>query len=288
VLSSQEILLTQEQLAAIAADAGDADLKNPHYFHLRGFDIAAIRRVSAKNELVLVQGNEHTGLEHITARHGFFSLKRTWQRDADGGAAGRLDDPSRFRPATFPEFDYLTIADQVYSHGTRDILGNYRQDVFDKYIGEYTFSDGKTEPHVLLLYKGTKVIHTLFPKKSTHNRKSPRSFSFIRGHASTSWNVMRCLVTVTLPYYGPENRLAYALVFEFDSHLKTQEILLWAYNDQGVRTQFMLLSSCSHPSLSNGRPMDFEVGLQYADLRQYEQAIKDTESGKIQRLPEAD
>ena len=279
----QEVLLTPEQLAEIAKDADDPALKNPFRMHIRGFSAASIRRVSAQHDLVLVEGNEHTGLKHIRERHNSLGFKQAWKTHLTkkGQPVTRPDTPGQFRPTVIPEFDYVTIAEAVYSAGTRDTTGNKRPEVFEKFVGDYTHPDGLVDRHVLLLYKGTKVIHTLYPLRSTHNRKVPERFSLIRGHASTSWKVASGFITVTIPYYGTGSKQLYDLVFEFTPAEKLQEVLLWAYNDQGIRTHYMHLSSEVNDSLSEASPMHLSGLVQYVDLRPYEKAMRDTEEGKI-------
>lgn len=283
----EEVLLTKSQLADIEEDARDPLLKDTRYLHLLGSGPISIYRVSPVAELILIKGNEHTGMLHINARHGFHS-PRNWQVHSVAGEAPtvRLDDPSRFRRIQVPILNYVAIAEAVYLQGNLDAAGNKRPEVFDKYVGDYTSPDGVVERHVLLLYRGTKIIHTLFPQKSTNNQKQLRGFPFKRGLVSFEEHLGASATDFIIPYSDDSGQTKYALMIRFNTALKTQEILLWVYSESGEREQFVLLDSRPHDSFNASVKMNALFQLQHADLRHYEQAIKDTESGKIKRLPD--
>jgi hypothetical protein len=282
-----EVLLTEFELAEITLAATDPLLKDPQIVNIFGRGATAVHKVSPKNELILIRGNEHTGLAHISARHSYFSRKPTWLVDKtpQGEQKHRLDDPGRFRPASIPVIDYLAIADAIYSVENLATAKNKRPDVFDIYVGDFTYPDGVVEKHTLILYKGTKIIHTLFPQERTNNRARLKGFPFTRGLPSYSWHVAVGILEVNIPYLNHANQVKYSIVIKIDSGSKVQETLLWAHNERGEQEQYILLDSRPHSGIIDHISGFEMVRLQYADLRWCEQAIKDTESGKIQRLP---
>jgi hypothetical protein len=284
--STQEVLLTTSQMKAILAASSDPQLKDPFIMHT-GTLTAGIRRVSPIGELIFVSGNEYTGIEHITARHNYFSLKATWQRaTGDGDQKHILEDPSRFRPGWGTYYNYVAIADAVYTQGVRDDAGNKRPELFDKYVGDFTYPDGVVAKHTLLLYKDTKIVHTLFPLKRDYNRTKVSGFHFRRGATSASQSMMFCTTTVKMPYYDHANKVRYLVEIIFDRHKQTQEILLWAYDKKENPTQYLSFGLQSHPGFEVGAGVDAMHLVQYDDLRFIEQAIKDTEKGLLPKLPE--
>ena len=285
--STQEVLLTTLQIEAILAASSDPQLKDPFIIHT-GTLTASICRVSPIGELIFVSGNEYTGIEHITARHNYFSLKRTWQHPAASNEKQKyiLDDPSRFRPGWGTVYNYVAIADAVYVQGVRDDAGNKRPELFDKYLGEFTYPNSTTEKHTLLLYKDTKIVHTLYPLERIHNRAKLRGFHFSRGATSASQDMMFCTTTVKMPYYDHANKVRYSVEIIFDSHKRTQEVVLWAHDKNEKPTQCLALGSQPHPGIAIGAGVDAMHVVQYGDLRFVEQLIKDTENGLLPRAPE--
>ena len=275
-----EVLLTSEQLEQVTVAAAEYLLKYEARILIEGLTPTSIQRVSLASGLIMVAGNEYTGMHHIRRRHSPASLLRTWvdYADADGKPQVRLDDPSRFRPYVNPIFDYIDIADVIYLQGKLDESNNLQ---FDKYVGSYTFSDGITVKHTLILYKNTKIIHTLYPQKSFPKRDKISGFLFRRGQASSAWNTSNCKTITNIPYFSREGELRYAIIIQLDTFAKFFEFELIRYSSSGQPMQYMSLGNQFYEGEIAPDHMSEVFRWQYVDFSKYESIMRDTENGLI-------
>ena len=274
-----EQLLTVDEIASITLAALDPELSDERIVQI-GLTPTRIVRVTKPSKLILIKGNEYTGLHHITLRHGYHSLQRTWQVDIspEGNQSLRLDDPSRFRPSLIPIIDYPKIAEAVFSKGELDVTKNKRPELFDKYVGSFIYPDNIAEQHTLILYKNTKIIHTLFPNKSLNNRPKLRGFHLKREQTKSEWRLGSNTKEVIVPYSSKSGVIKYAITFKSHSDKKL-EIGLYYHDKSGERSHYLLIAERSLEGNSTDFFRDGPRYVQYADLRWIEQYIKDTESG---------
>lgn len=131
----------------------------------------SVLKVSQIHNLILIQGNENTGYQHIHRKHDYYQSKVHWKK-------GQLGTGSKFASSTIGFWDYLKIADKIYDVNNLVIEDKVNND-YELYKAtldvngiEYTFR--------LLLYKGTKIIHNLFPEQDVTEWIRPDKFNFIR------------------------------------------------------------------------------------------------------------
>ena len=204
-----EKLFTKEQIALIEQEA-DTNLD----FYLATMVMngeateISIITISECNQLIFVEGNDDSGYQHLSDRHGLFSYRNFWVKVDEENY--RLDDPSKFHPRMMPIIDFVKIADAIYSPENKNITKNNHPDKFDKYTGTYTYQDGPEEKYHLLTYKGTKIVHTLFPDKKRYNRKSKVKLG--KGIVTTTMKFPIGHNDLVVPYENNKGLTAYSIL----------------------------------------------------------------------------
>lgn len=154
---------------------------------------SSIVSVSDKG-LILITGNDDTGYKHIRKRH-FVERDAYWTEylDKDGNLIQKkdildrkklkLDNPSKFQPEEVPIMNHhyiVSIADQVYKKENLDNNKNKQKELFDTYVGHAKGIDIEETKYRLIIYKNSKIIHTLFPLSKKYNRRKRRLVNFWR------------------------------------------------------------------------------------------------------------
>jgi hypothetical protein len=206
-------LLSKEEIEFIINDSKNRDYKIENLFH-PSFHKTDIMKVSKASELILFYGNESTGFLHLHERHSNVSLKPFWKGN------NKLETPSKFHNNIIPFFHYVNVAEEVFNDENLNISQNTNVENFDLYIGESSVT-GATEKYRLLLYKNTKIIHTLFPESKINNLKL-NTGSYARGSVSLSSNFENSETILTIPYNNSENQIVYeiAIIYKELQHDK--------------------------------------------------------------------
>jgi hypothetical protein len=181
----------------------------------------SIITISEKKQLIFTEGNDDTGFQHLRDRHALYSYKNYWSKTEDGF---RLDDPSKFHPKMMPIIDYVKIADAIFGEEKKNITKNNHPDKFDKYSGTYVYQDGLEEKYHLLTYKDTRIVHTLFPDKKRHNRKSKVKLG-------------KGTVTITMKFPQGHNDLL--LPYENNAGITGYSILIRRYFPQEIEVGYI-------------------------------------------------
>ncbi|MGE8344017.1 MAG: hypothetical protein ACN6OI_23555 [Flavobacterium sp.] len=182
--------------------------------------------ISDKHNLILIKGNEDTGNEHIRERHNFWSIKKYIVPDDNGGL--RFQNQSRF-PMEVAPIDYLKIADEIYSK--ENLIENNSHimaEQFDLYIGEYLFDKPEKEKVKLLLYKGTKIVHSLFLARDSYNQKRTKKFPFARG--KVQFRMKKGVEETFIPYYDVRTKLRYGISIQKYPSEDIEQIYLLIFN----------------------------------------------------------
>ena len=269
-----EILLTAHEIKQIE----NFVLQNPHIADPNCFNIGnglcSIVKVSPLTGLIIVQGNEFTGFDHIHSRHEFFSIVPYWTEanENNGSFKIKLQDQSRFRPDSVPFWDYMSIADSIYKPENINIEKNRRIDDFDLYYGRHVNKDGSPEMYKMLVYKNSKVIHTLYPQSNKNNKKRISNFNFVRGVVNGMQNYQKDLVEIKIPYLNAENTIKYSILIRKYLNRKIEEAIILVHNESGSPEGFV---SVAERGFSNFQEVPFEIMVwQHADLRNLEEYIK--------------
>jgi len=231
--------------------------------------------------LIHIEGNEDTGWKHITERHGFFSGKGYF-------GEGAVGNPNKFTRNSTPIYDYRNISDHIYSQNQIDSKPHPDNDLFVKYSGKSSLfkgSNGTEMEFHLVLYKGTKIVHSLYPTKSLEGKRHKRVLKgFIRSNdkIKAEHKIIDDYVMVFIPYENIQGVIRYTIVFKIDKETQMTKgyIQTHALNGDPIFT--------TYPALCNFKvntvlPKGFEEadiefvrfinGLTLADLSKLEAVI---------------
>lgn len=259
--------LTVNEISSIQKQAIEQqELRKPNFIAL-GIAHTSILKLSQQNGLILIRGNKDTGFEHIRIRHEYFSQVPFWKEN-DGQVY--LDSPTRLSPNSVPIMDYVKIADSLYLPKNINLKGCKHPDLYDMYSGEIEYKGGNHFFN-LLLYKETKIIHTLYPKNTIEKKEKPKNFHFFRGTVTGQHDLTRNVLEMQIPYMDSQNRIAYLVKLYTDYHINIQTIVV-EFTDTKGRERFAEIGK---------KPINIEQSLgflilhyQVADLRDIEECIK--------------
>lgn len=238
-----------------------------------------ILRISDNKNLILIKGNEDTGYEHIVNRHIFWSTKIYKKIENDQTV---FQNQSRFPKDQYPLL-FVKIAEEIYNEDNYvEDNPHEESDKYDLYVGDYSFDSVKKEKVKLLLYKGTKIIHSLFPKSDSHNQKRVKKFPFTRGKVEIHKN------ETFIPYLDIELKIRYGILVEKNIEKDTEDINILIFD---------LDNECFYKHKVGYRKLikfDSEkselITYQHTDLRPIERKIKEInekiESGEF-KIPES-
>ena len=153
-----------------------------------------------------------------------------------------------------------------------NIEGNNQPNLFDLFVANHSFNDGSTEKFRLLLYKGSKVVHTLFPIKNKNNKKRIEKFNFERGKVSCKKHVDIPITEITIPYIDRTGKTIYALqIIKFrDKNLEKCIVLIFDDNNEPVRYVPIGERQIIDSKVTEGELYQWQNG----DLREMENHIK--------------
>jgi hypothetical protein len=274
VPTSDEILLTAQEINQIEQFVlQNPQLADPNCFNV-GNGHCGVVKVSPVTGLIIVKGNSFTGFDHIHSRHEFFSFVPYWTDvvQEDGSTKKQLQDQSRFRPDSVPFWDYISIADSIYKPENINVEKNTRVLDFDLYFGQHVHKDGVQELYKMLVYKNSKVIHTLYPQSNKNNQKRVSKFNFARGVVKGMQNYNENFVEITIPYLDAEHYIKYSILIRKYLGKKTEEAFVLIHNKNGEPESFV---SVAERKFNDCPALGFEVMVwQQADLRGLESYIK--------------
>ncbi|SDE64812.1 hypothetical protein SAMN05216464_10888 [Mucilaginibacter pineti] len=165
--------------------------------------------------LIHIHGNQDTGWAHIMSRHGYYS------NDLYFGD-GALGDPSRFQSSGIPIFDWRQIADDVYAQSIIDTKEHPDAALFIKYTGKserFTRSGNEPKDFVLILYRDSKIVHSIFPKKSLQAdtpKSKLRDFKRALDHVTGEKPLNGEFLTIRIPYVNKEIIKRYVIVVQIE------------------------------------------------------------------------
>jgi hypothetical protein len=261
-----EKLFTKEELLLIENEA-NSNLEyylDAHVLDGNATEIS-IKTISKKNQLIFVEGNQYTGFEHFNDRHSFLSFKNYWINN-DGII--KLDNPSKFNPRTVPIMDYIKIADTIFCEENKNITKNNRPELFDKFTGVLG-SDLKEKYH-LITYKDTKIVHTLFPDKKTHNSK--RKCQFGKGISKIITKFPEGYNDLFMPYENSEGKTAYSILYRKYYLEKIERLFIQKHDSEGNPTEQFLLGYRNIEMHEKFEREDMNR-IQISDLTEFEKII---------------
>lgn len=224
--------LSREEISQIIAEANNPIYKDPRILNI-GRRKTDIIRVSQKHELIFFNGNDNTGFKHINQRHLQFQEVPKWIKKKDKGRISnfKLDKPSYFHSSIVPIWDYPKIADAIYSPTNFNLSDNKTPDYIDLYAGIYNPEKYSPAPYRLLLYKGTKIVHNIYP--ITDQFSPIRVLDYKKGSIKAVLEPKTLKSTIEIPYYDHEHKVKYKIVFIRKQEKKREETFIYRYSKDG-------------------------------------------------------
>jgi hypothetical protein len=203
----EPVYLNPSQISALNAQAANTIWRYP-ILAMGHKNWYGIFKVSTAG-LIHFYGNTHTGWQHIIDRHGYYSEELYF-------GDGSLSNPSKFPPGGIPVFDWSRIADEILLNGQIDQRPHQDEGLFIKYKG---VCDGME--FSLILYRGTNIVHSLYPKKHmVAGIKKPKTGDLRRAFklVNASTNITSDWLVVNVPYVDFKMIVRYILIFRIDLH----------------------------------------------------------------------
>ena len=236
----------------------------------------SILTISKKSHLIFTEGNEYTGFNHISNRHSYYSYINYWVLNNDG--INRLDKPSKFHSKMMPIIDFVKIAEEIYKEDYKNITKNSRPELFDKYSGTYIYDNDYKEMYHLLLYKDTKVVHSMFPQSKRKNQKVRTKYG--KGIVKVITKVPEFTQDLFLPY---ENKLGvpvYSILIRKYLADQKERTFIQKHNNTGEVIGSVLLGERSI-AFNERFERSFMNVIQNSDLLDFESVINKLDKGEI-------
>ena len=193
-------LLTATEIVRIVNEVNS----NPQWSvpNMMGFDLKrkdGILAVSPLKGIIIVAGNSATGFHHIKERHDFWSNHSYFKPHEEDF---KVDNPSKFGRKSIPIMDYQNISDQLYDHKNLSPDKNKSPDLFDLYIGKVVNENNGDGIYQMLLYKDTRILHTIYPKSKSNNetKKGNKILKYAKGKVQSNIHFNPLTVVIGVPY----------------------------------------------------------------------------------------
>lgn len=209
-----EELFSKSELREIANEAKKLIYSEPNVFHF-GTSKTSIIGVSPSNGLIMAYGNTHTGYNHIFERHSQSSRIPYWDE------SGKIGDPTKFK-VDFAPIDYLHVASTIYKESNICLDKNKRPHLFDLYIGTYEHKSGIEVEYKLLVYKNSKIIHTLFVNKNSKPFNHKKYINLKQGWPSGNHDLSSNIQTFTFLYYDIDEIEHFKVVIRYHGNTKQE------------------------------------------------------------------
>ena len=261
-----EILLTREDICSIENIAERNPSLRNEFTSGFGKDYQSVIKISPKKGLIFIKGNDYTGFDHIHLRHEFWSTAPYWINKGEN-----VIDPSRFKRSSKTVFDYVQIVDAIFDPQNLQNTKKGNPDIFDCYVGEFIDENQTKDFYVLVTYKNSKVVHTLYPKSKANNTKRSKKLKYYRGEVSIEEVHPGQIVNIKIPYKNVNNQTKYTVFIQKSSELKLEQAFIIVHDDLGSQIGFIELGE---------RPLEefkslahLQITFQHTDLRGIESYI---------------
>jgi len=229
----------------------------------------SILKVTSEKGLIFIWGDEETGFQHLHDRHSYWSEKSYWE---SSNGKFKLDVPSSFSKDSIPIIDYFKISEAIFTEENFNSEKNKHPEVFDVYVGMAEDETKNLLRYRMVLYKGTKIVHTLFPEQSKQNKKRV-NINLRRGRAKGRLFMEQGKLEIEVPYYDHNENTKYS----FQSYREFRK---------NIETGFLINHSSSRKynlferQLHNQKMLDYNIEIEkvdLADLGAVEKCIKELE-----------
>lgn len=269
----EEELLTKEEIESIQQEAKDPKYQIPNLLH-HGSKRTSIFRISLETGLILIHGDEWTGMKHIDHRHSPNS-RNHWKE------SGKLDDPSKFH-LNLPPMRYLAVADQIYGPNNLNHKDNKHENLFELYEGKATIDHLKETNYRLLVYKNTRIIHTFFVHERGRPFNKKKVLDLRQGWTSSSTDLLTDIDTFLIPYFNQKDVERFKVILRTDKINATDNWFI-QMNDEKGRPVLTNRIRVDHIESIIRVPYRLSV-LDYSDLTWIEKIIKQMISGRYEEF----
>lgn len=258
----EELLLTPEEIRQINSKASVSILNNPGFVGQFTKHKTDIFSISPIKKLIFIHGDNFTGLNHINMRHRFFTNAHSKMADNSFVAT------SRFGKESGKLFDYQKISEDLYDPKNIDPKNN-KPNLFDVFKGK---GDDSGTDYRLILYKDTKIVHTLFPIEKNKSKKK-----FEKTDIITHWHDFNTLIAI-IPYYNADQVIRYGIgvTCVVSEQIERWEILI--YEDGKVTKQVKLGEQKVNYIFDIGTRVQ---QINFAHVSKFEAIIDKIEQGEI-------
>jgi len=241
------------------------------------YDIISVSPIN----LIHFVGNSDTGWKHINERHGFYS-------DTNYFGYGKIREPSKYTRTSIPIHDYVNVADDIFISGIKETIGHKKEDIFEKYSGKsnrYTGSDGSFKDFCLILYKGTHIVHSLYPENdlaADSPKRTLRDFARCRDKITSTQKLIEDILTISIPYENKKKVIRYVIIIRLDEYTLKGNLYLQVNNYMGVPLFTLFPELCTfNANLKLSKPLSnagieftrFMNGLGFADFTAIEEQM---------------
>ena len=224
-----------------------------------------ILSISPIKKLIFIQGDSFTGLEHINLRHRFYTNAHSKISD------NLFVETSRFNKDSGTLLDYHKISEAIYKEENVDPKNN-KPNLFDVYKGKVDINDDIE--YRLILYKSTKIVHTLFPIEKNKAKKK-----FEKADIIAQWQDLATLIAI-IPYFDSKQIIRYGIGIKFlvKENLEKWSILIY---EDGKVTKRVELGE-------QKVDYNFDIGtriqqINFGDVTKLEEIIDKIEKGEIKQ-----
>lgn len=271
-----DVLLTEDELNYVINKAKFSLLNNAGFISQFTKSHIDIAHISPNKKLIFIKGNIYTGLEHIMFRHNTFS------HEVNPLNKGFVVT-SKFDESTQSLLKYSILSELLYNPSNLNLHSNKSPNKFDLYKS----SINETK-YILLLYKDTKVVHTLYPdipiKKRLEKkyRRSKLIFEVdglqVKVPLLPYYDKDFGTASLTIPYYNNQNSLCYAFRITFFEKENMEKMALLIYENEVVVKFIQFKDRVHSPDFSLFNRVN---EIQYNNLKQVEEVIEKYEKGMI-------
>lgn len=186
-----------------------------------------ISQVCQFSGLILVNGNQWTGYQHIYERHSGSSRLPYWRNK-------KIDPPTKFKESIAP-IHYLNIAKSIFLPKNKTSIKDDSKS-FDMYRGSILDKTGETLEYTLLTYKNTGIIHTLYMSDKNYGNKKA-FLNLYRGKVYSCYDLKRCIQTHETPYFNFNN-------------IETYRSIIRVHECERIERKYLQININGKPSLT--------------------------------------
>ena len=211
----QEDILTKSEILEILDEVQKPKYSDNNLLHF-GRKKTSIFLVSKDTGLILVNGNEWTGLEHIDNRHSQISRIPYWNDH------GKIGNPTKFDLNVAP-IEYLELASKIYKPEFKNNVKNKRNDIFEVYIGSATYKSSPEVEYTLVTYKNTGIVHTLYVSSNKKPFNKRKLLDLRQGWTTASFYPMSSMETFEFGYFDLSEKEVFKVILRSSKYFGTDK-----------------------------------------------------------------